>query len=103
MKLLYITCSVSMQERIETLLRKHNPQSIQVIPKVLSESQMRTPRRDDPIWPGYDVAFMVHAEDGIAEKIFSALRNLNERAFDESELVTGTVLNVTDSLLPEGR
>lgn len=103
MKLLYITCSVSMQERIETLLRKHNPQSIQVIPKVLSESQMRTPRRDDPIWPGYDVAFMVHAEDGIAEKIFSALRNLNERAFDESELVTGTMLNVTESLLPEGK
>ena len=103
MKLLYITCSVSMQERIETLLRKHNPQSIQVIPKVLSESQMRTPRRDDPIWPGYDVAFMVHAEDGIAEKIVSALRNLNERAFDESELVTGTMLNVTDSLLPAGK
>lgn len=103
MKLLYITCSVSMQERIETLLRKHNPQSIQVIPKVLSESQTGMPRRDDPIWPGYDVAFMVHAEDGIAEKIFSALRNLNERAFDESELVTGTMLNVTDSLLPEGK
>ena len=103
MKLLYRTCSVSMQERIETLLRKHNPQSIQVIPKVLSESQTGTPRRDDPIWPGYDVAFMVHAEDGIAEKIFSALRNLNERAFDESELVTGTMLNVTDSLLPEGK
>lgn len=103
MKLLYITCSVSMQERIETLLRKHNPQSIQVIPKVLSESQTGTPRRDDPIWPGYDVAFMVHAEDGIAEKIFSALRNLNERSYDESELVTGTMLNVTDSLLSEGR
>lgn len=92
-----------MQERIETLLRKHNPQSIQVIPKVLSESQTGTPRRDDPIWPGYDVAFMVHAEEGIAEKIFSALRSLNERAFDESELVTGTMLNVTDSLLPEGK
>lgn len=92
-----------MQERIETLLRKHNPQSIQVIPKVLSESQVSTPRRDDPIWPGYDVAFMVHAEDGIAEKIFSALRNLNERSYDESELVSGTMLNVTDSLLPEGR
>lgn len=98
MRLLYITCSVSLQEQVESMLRSFHPSSFQVIPKVLSESQLASPRKDDAVWPGYDVAFVVQATDEEAEKIFAALRTHNETAFNRDETVGGTMLDVLSRL-----
>lgn len=98
MKLLYITCSVSLQEQVESMLRAFHPASFQVIPKVLSESQLAEPRKDDAVWPGYDVAFMVQATDEEAEQIFAALRTHNETAYNREETIEGTMLDVVSRL-----
>lgn len=98
MKLLYITCSVSLQEQVESMLRAYNPLSFQVIPKVLSESRASMPRKDDAVWPGYDVAFVVQADDTDAERIFAALQTHNGKAYNQEDRISGSMLNVLSTL-----
>ena len=49
MRFIYITCNVSMQEQMESLLRDLEISVYQVIPKALAESNFDIPHKDTAV------------------------------------------------------
>ena len=63
MRFIYITCNVSMQEQMESLLRELEISVYQVIPKALAESNFDIPHKDTAVWPGFNTCLLVQEAD----------------------------------------
>lgn len=89
MRFIYITCNVSMQERIESLLHELSIKTYQVIPKVLAESDFDIPHRDTAVWPGFNTCLLVQEQDPAkADAFIQRIREMNDGAYNNGELVS---------------
>ena len=91
MRFVYITCNVSMQEQIESLLRELEISVYQVIPKALAESNFDIPHKDTAVWPGFNACLLV----------LERIREMNAQAYNNSELVAAYLWSVDTHIAPE--
>lgn len=89
MKMIYITCNVSVREPLLKMLEENNIKDYQVIEQVIAKSVKGDPRFNTAVWPGYNTAvFMQFSSDERAKDIMLKIREFNQRAFNNNELVT---------------
>jgi hypothetical protein len=89
MKAIYVRCNVVVKEDIMELLEKAKVSSYDVIPKTLYFLAGDEPRLDTPVWPGYNVSFIVFEKnEDVFRRLFELLREYNENCKFDEEKVT---------------
>lgn len=102
MRFIYITCNVSMQEQMESLLRELKISVYQVIPKALAESNFDIPHKDTAVWPGFNTCLLVQEADVTkSDALLERIREMNAQAYNNSELVAAYLWSVDDQVAPE--
>lgn len=102
MRFVYITCNVSMQEQIESLLRELEISVYQVIPKALAESNFDIPHKDTAVWPGFNACLLVQEADTTkGDTLLERIREMNAQAYNNSELVAAYLWSVDTHVAPE--
>lgn len=89
MKMIYITCNVSVREPLLKMLEENNIKDYQVVEQVIAKSVKGVPRFNTAVWPGYNTnVFMQFSSDERAVEIMQKIREFNQQAFNDNELVT---------------
>ncbi|MDA3778885.1 MAG: hypothetical protein PF487_01405 [Bacteroidales bacterium] len=89
MKMIYISCNVSVREPLLKKLENNNVKDYQVIEKITAKSMKGDPRFDNAVWPGYNSAIFIQASDDERTKeIIALLKDFNDKAFNDNELIT---------------
>ena len=89
MKMIYITCNVSFREPLLKMLEKNDVKDYQVIEQLTAKSIKGDPRFNTPVWPGYNSAiFIQFNSDDRAKEIIKELKEFNQNAFNDNELIT---------------
>lgn len=97
MKMIYVTCNVSVREPLLKILEEHNIKDYQVIEQVTAKSIKGDPRFNTAVWPGYNSAiFMQFSDDNRAKEIMQVLKDFNKNAFNENELITACLWTIDD-------
>lgn len=97
MKMIYVTCNVSVREPLLKVLEKHNIKDYQVIEQVTAKSIKGDPRFNTAVWPGYNSAiFMQFSDDNRAKEIMQVLKDFNKNAFNDNELITACSWTIDD-------
>ena len=97
MKFIYITCNVSMLETITDLLSKIEFTDYQVIEQVEAISRWGDPRQNTAVWPGYNSSILIQESDEEkVNELMSQINEINEEAFNNSELIAAYTLNIED-------
>lgn len=90
MKMIYITCNVSVKERVMEELEECGVRDFQILDHAEVKNKLGVPRYDTEVWPGFNVVFMMQISE--AEKVEAVLQQLRrfnkEMAFNETELLT---------------
>lgn len=97
MKMIYVTCNVSIREPLLKMLELNDIKDYQVIEQVIAKSVKGDPRFDTAVWPGYNSAVLMQfSNDEQAKEIMKRIREFNEKAFNENELVTACSWTIDD-------
>jgi len=97
MKMVYITCNVSVQEPLIKLLENNNIKDYQVVEQVIAKNIKGDPRLNTSVWPGHNTSiFMQFSDDNRAKEIMQLVRDFNQKAFNENELVTACSWSLDD-------
>jgi len=97
MKMIYVTCNVSVREPLIKLLEENDIKDYQVIEQVTAKSIKGDPRFNTSVWPGYNSSiFMQFSDDQRASAIMQKIKEFNKKAFNENELVTACSWNLDD-------
>lgn len=89
MKLIYITCNISMLEQMEAVLREMAIKVFQIIPRAQAESDFDIPHKDNAIWPGFNACIIIQEQDvEKAEALLHKVQDMNEKAYNNSELIS---------------
>ncbi|HAN18856.1 MAG: hypothetical protein A2X13_07850 [Bacteroidetes bacterium GWC2_33_15] len=97
MKMIYVTCNVSVREPLLKMLELNDIKDYQVIEQVIAKSVKGDPRFDTAVWPGYNSAVLMQfSNDEQAIEIMKRIREFNEKAFNENELVTACSWTIDD-------
>lgn len=102
MRFIYITCNVSMQEQMESLLRELEISVYQVIPKALAESNFDIPHKDTAVWPGFNTCLLVQEADVTkSDALLARIREMNAQAYNNSELIAAYLWSIDSHIAPE--
>jgi hypothetical protein len=97
MKMVYITCNVSVREPLIKLLENNNIKDYQVVEQVIAKNIKGDPRLNTSVWPGHNTSiFMQFSDDSRAKEIMQIVREFNHKAFNENELVTACSWSLDD-------
>lgn len=97
MKMIYITCNVSVREPLVKVLEENNIKDYQIIEQVTAKSIKGDPRFNTAVWPGYNSAILMQfSDDDRAKEIMQVLREFNSKAFNDNELITVCSWSVDD-------
>lgn len=97
MKMIYVTCNVSVREPLIKVLEENKIKDYQVIEQVTAKSIKGDPRFNTAVWPGYNSAiFMQFSDDNRALEIMQVLRDFNKNAFNDNELITACSWSIDD-------
>ena len=97
MKMIYVTCNVSVREPLLKMLEENNVKDYQVIEQVTSKGVKGEPRLNTPVWPGYNSSvFMQFSDDEKAKEMMHKIKEFNQKAFNENELVTACSWTLDD-------
>ncbi|MBU8892964.1 MAG: hypothetical protein KOO66_09305 [Bacteroidales bacterium] len=97
MKMLYVTCNVSVREPLIKLLEENNIKDYQIADQVTARSVKGDPRFNTAVWPGYNTAiFMQFSDDKRAGEIMKLIREFNKAAFNVNELITACSWTLDD-------
>ena len=89
MKMIYVTCNVSVREPLIKMLEENSIKDYQIIEQVTAKSIKGDPRFNTAIWPGYNSAiFMQFSNDDRAKEIMQKIKKFNKEVFNDNELVT---------------
>lgn len=90
MKMVYITCNVSVKERVMEQLENCGIRDFQILDHAEVKNKLGTPRYDSDVWPGFNIVFLMQVSD--VEKVDGLIVKLKEfnqnEAFNETELLT---------------
>lgn len=102
MKMVYITCNVSVREQVTDLLEAQNIRDYQMIEEMTAKNKIGPPRFNNAVWPGYNSAFLIQiSEEEKARDLMEALREFNRNAFNKEELVVAAVWPMEDYIYGE--
>jgi len=97
MKMIYVTCNVSVREPLLKMLEQNDIIDYQVIEQLTAKNVKGDPRFNTAVWPGYNSAvIMQFSNDEQAKEIMQKIREFNGRAFNENELVTACSWTIDD-------
>ncbi len=97
MKMIYVTCNVSVREPLLKVLEENKIKDYQVIEQVTAKSIKGDPRFNTAVWPGYNSAiFMQFSDDKRAKHMMQILRDFNSKAFNDNELITACSWDIDD-------
>lgn len=89
MKIIYITCDVTVLEPLLKLLDENKISSYQVIEQLTAKNIKGAPRFNTAVWPGYNSAVLIQMSDEDKTKsIMNNLREFNKAMINEDELIT---------------
>jgi hypothetical protein len=97
MKIVYITCNVSVREPLLKMLEENNIKDYQVMEQVPAKSVKGDPRLNTAVWPGYNSSILIQFSDDIrAKEIMQKIKVFNQKAFNDNELVTACSWTLDD-------
>lgn len=97
MKMVYITCNVSVREPLIKLLEDNKIRDYQIVEEVIAKNIKGDPRLNTAVWPGHNASiFMQFSDDNRAKEIMQLVREFNQKAFNENELVTACSWNLDE-------
>ena len=97
MKMIYVTCNVSVREPLLKMLENNNIKDYQVIEQVTAKSVKGEPRFNTAVWPGYNSSiFMQFSDDNRAKEIMQLIKDFNKTVFNENELITACSWTLDD-------
>ncbi|MFO7828662.1 MAG: hypothetical protein R6V23_08585 [Bacteroidales bacterium] len=97
MKMIYVTCNVSVREPLIRMLEKNSVKDYQVIEQVTAKPMKGDPRFNTAVWPGYNSAIVMQFNsDERAGEIMQKIRDFNQNAFNDNELVTACSWTLDD-------
>lgn len=89
MKMIYITCNVSVREPLLKMLEENSVKDYQVIEQLTSKNIKGDPRFNTAVWPGYSSAVLMQfSNDKRAQQIITKLKEFNQNTFSDNELIT---------------
>ena len=90
MKMVYITCNVSVKERVMGQLEACGVRDFQILDHAEVKNKLGPPRYDTDVWPGFNIVFLMQISDeSKVVGLISKLKEFNQKeAFNESELLT---------------
>ena len=97
MKMVYITCNISVKAQVTDLLEAQNIRDYQIIDEVTVKNKIGPPRFNNSVWPGYNAALLMQiSEPEKIERLMQALRDFNRNAFNKEELVVAATWPMED-------
>ena len=97
MKMIYITCNVSVREPLINMLEDHSITDYQIVEQVPAKNVKGDPRLNTAVWPSHNSSiFMQFSDDEDAKDIMQLIRNFNKEAFNDNELVTACMWTIDD-------
>ena len=89
MKMIYLTCNISILSEVIKILEENQVRDFQVIKEATGRSVKGNPRLNTPVWPGYNaVVIMPIPDDEKANSIINIFKKFNKKTFNEDELIT---------------
>lgn len=89
MKIIYITCDVTVLEPLLKILDDQQVGSYQVIEQVTARNIKGAPRFNTPVWPGYNSAIFIQVrEEEKVGHMIQCLKDFNKEMINEDELIT---------------
>lgn len=89
MKMIYLTCNVSVREPLLAKLEENGVEDYQIIEQVPAKNVRGVPRLNTAVWPGHNSSiFLQFSDDQRAREILDLVRAFNQEAYNENELVT---------------
>lgn len=89
MKIIYVTCNISVKEPLTELLEKNDIENYQVLEQVMAKPVKGLPRLNTAVWPGYNCSILMQFDNNErAGEILDILKSFNTKAANESELIT---------------
>ena len=89
MKMIYVTCNVSVREPLINMLEDNDVSDYQIIEEVPAKNVKGEPRLNTAVWPGHNSAvFMQFSDDIRAREILQKIKDFNKQAYNDNELVT---------------
>ncbi len=97
MKMIYVTCNISVREPLLKMLENNNIKDYQVIEQVTAKSVKGEPRFNTAVWPGYNSSiFMQFSDDNRAKEIMQLIKDFNKSVFNDNELITACSWTLDD-------
>jgi len=97
MKMIYVTCNVSVREPLIAMLEDHSITDYQIIEQVPAKNVKGEPRLNTAVWPSHNSSiFMQFSDDDDAKEIMQLIRDFNKEAFNDNELVTACMWTIED-------
>lgn len=97
MKMIYVTCNVSVREPLLKMLEEQKITNYQIIEEVPAKSVKGDLRLNTPVWPGYNSSIFIQCnDDEKAKEIMQKMKSFNQKAFNENELVTACSWTLDD-------
>lgn len=97
MKMIYVTCNVSVREPLINMLEDHSITDYQIIEQVPAKNVKGDPRLNTAVWPSHNSSiFMQFSDDEDAKDIMQLIRDFNKEAFNDNELVTACMWTIED-------
>ncbi len=89
MKMIYISCDVTVVEELIELLESTKIENYQVIEKITAKSQNGVPRFNNAVWPGYNSAIFIQIDNEQKSlDLIVKLREFNKKIINQDELLT---------------
>ena len=97
MKMIYVTCNVSVREPLINMLEGHSITDYQIIEQVPAKNIKGDPRLNTAVWPSHNSSiFMQFSDDEDAKETMQLIRGFNKEAFNDNELVTACMWTIDD-------
>ncbi|MFC2104177.1 PG0541 family transporter-associated protein [Bacteroidota bacterium] len=97
MKMIYVTCNVSVRESLLKMLEENNIKDYQVTEQVTAKSVKGEPRFNTPVWPGYNSSIIMQfSNNERAIEIMQKIKEFNKKAFNDNELITACSWTLDD-------
>ena len=97
MKMVYITCNVSVREPLIAMLEEAGVDDYQIIEQVPAKNVRGVPRLNTAVWPSHNSSiFMQFSDNQEAKNILQKVKEFNKKAYNENELVTACSWTLDD-------
>lgn len=97
MKMIYVTCNVSVREPLINMLENNEINDYQIIEEVPAKNVKGDPRLNTAVWPSHNSAiFMQFSDDERAKEMMQLIKYFNKDAYNDNELVTACMWTLDD-------